>query len=208
MASAAGDPSEDLCANMLEGCAKLKALLLKLKENLRRDMAALRLQAAARGLLARRQARAALALPLSAAAAQQQLQGSVSVDQLACHEALVVANPAPARLCSRLRTALPQLPVRTPHGVSMNWFGRNVIIPTASAMASMQVVPCAAMLVDGCHASTCLWKGIYRPVCFPWEPGGVVAAFKSMLQLEDELLKKGGSNVMGVGPRMAQPGLV
>jgi len=171
-------------------------------------MAALRLQAAARGLLARRQARAALALPLSAAAAQQQLQGSVSVDQLACHEALVVADPAPARLRSRLRTALPQLPVRTPHGVSMNWFGRNVIIPTASAMASMQVVPCAAMLVDGCHASTCLWKGIYRPVCFPWEPGGVVAASKSMLQLEDELLKKGGSNVMGVGPRMAQPGLV
>ena len=66
-------------------------------------------------------------------------------------------------------------------------------------MASMQVVPCAAMLVDSCHAS--------RPVCFPWEPGGVVAASKSMLQLEDELLKKGGSNVMGVGPRMAQPGL-
>jgi len=29
-----------------------------------------------------------------------------------------------------------------------------------------------------------------------------------MLQLKDELLKKGGSNVMGVGPRMAQPGLV
>ena len=38
-------------------------------------------------------------------------------------------------------------------------------------------------------------------------PGGVVAASKSMLQLEDELLKKGGSSVMGVGPRMAQPGL-
>ena len=169
MASAAGDPStsvEDLCANMLEDCAKIKALLLKLKESLRRDKAATRLQAAARGFLARRQARAALALPLSAAAAQQQLQGSVSVDQLACHEALVVADPAPARLCSRLRTVLPQLPVRTPHGVSMNWFGRNVIIPTASAMASMQVVPCAAMLVDSCHAS--------MPVCFPWEPGGVV----------------------------------
>ena len=121
------------------------------------------------------------------------------MDQLACHEALVVADPAPARLCSRLRTALPQLPIRTPHGVSMNWFGRNVIIPTASAMASMQVVPCAAMLVDSCHAS--------RPVCFPWEPGGVVAASKSMLQLEDELLKKGGSSVMGVGPRMARAGL-
>jgi len=108
-----------LCANMLEDCAKIKALLLKLKESLRRDKAATRLQAAARGFLARRQARAALALPLSAAAAQQQLQDGVSVDQLACHEALVVADPAPARIRSRLRPALPQLPVRTPHGVSM-----------------------------------------------------------------------------------------
>jgi len=38
MDSAAGDPSslvEDLCANMLEDCTKIKALLLKLKENLR-----------------------------------------------------------------------------------------------------------------------------------------------------------------------------
>ena len=122
MDSAAGDPSssmEDLCANMLVDCTKIKALLLKLKENLRRDKAAVRLQAAARGFLARRQARAALPLPLSVAVAQQQLQGGVSVDQLACHEALVVADPAPARLCSRLRTVLPQLPVRTPHGVSV-----------------------------------------------------------------------------------------
>ncbi|KAG2640480.1 hypothetical protein PVAP13_2KG096716 [Panicum virgatum] len=47
------------------------------------------------------------------------LQDGVSVDQLACHEALVVADPAPARIRSRLRPALPQLLVRTPHGVSM-----------------------------------------------------------------------------------------
>jgi len=51
MASAAGDPSEVLCANMLEGCTKLKALLLKLKESLLRDKATVRLQAAARGVL-------------------------------------------------------------------------------------------------------------------------------------------------------------
>ena len=108
-----------MCANMLEDCTKIKALLLKLKESLRRDKAATRLQAATRGFLARRQARAALALPLSAAAAQQQLQDGVSVDQLACHEALVVADPAPARIRSRLRPALPQLPVRTPYGVSV-----------------------------------------------------------------------------------------
>ena len=57
MASAAGDPSDDLCANMLEDCTKLKALLLKLKESLLRDKAAVRLQAAARGFLARQRAR-------------------------------------------------------------------------------------------------------------------------------------------------------
>ena len=127
---------------------KAQSLTPEVKGELAARQGAVRLQAATRGFLARRQARAALVLPLSVAAAQQQLQGGVSVDQLACHEALVVADPAPARLRSRLRTALPQLPVHTPHGVSMNWFGLNVIIPTASAMASMQVVPCAAMLVE------------------------------------------------------------
>ena len=85
MDSAAGDPSslvEDLCANMLEGCTKLKALLLKLKESLLRDKAAVRLQAAAHGFLARRQARAAMPLPLSVAMAQEQLQGGIFMDQL------------------------------------------------------------------------------------------------------------------------------
>ena len=177
---------------------KAQSLTPEVKGELAARQGAVRLQAATRGFLARRQARAAMPLPLSVAMAQEQLQGGVFVDQLACHEALVVADPAPARLRSRLRTALPQLPVRTPHGVSMNWFGRNVIIPIATAMASMQVVPCAAMLVDSCHAS--------RPVCFPWEPGGVVAASKSMLQLEEELLKKGGNSVMGVGPRWPRLG--
>ena len=42
---------------MLEGCAKLKALLLKLKASLLRDKAAVRLQAAACGFLARQRAR-------------------------------------------------------------------------------------------------------------------------------------------------------
>ena len=103
MASAAGDPSEDLCANMLEGCAKLKALLLKLKESLLRDKATVRLQAAARGFLARRQARAALVLPLSVAAAQQQLQGGVSVDQLVCHEPAMPQSGYDRSLVRQLR---------------------------------------------------------------------------------------------------------
>ena len=61
MASAAGDPlasMKDLCANILEGCAQIQALLLKLKESLLRKDAAVRLQAAARGFLARRRAQA------------------------------------------------------------------------------------------------------------------------------------------------------
>ena len=89
MASAAGDPSEDLCANMLEGCTKLKALLLKLKESLLRKEVAVRLQAAAHGFLARRRAqvlhadrKATWMLPLSATAAEQQPQSGCPKDQL------------------------------------------------------------------------------------------------------------------------------
>jgi len=44
-------------------------------------------------------------------------------------------------------------------------------------MASLaQNVACAAMLVEGCYANTCLCNGIHKLVCFPWEPGGVIAA--------------------------------
>ena len=82
MASAAGDPSEVLCANMLEGCAKLKALLLKLKASLLRDKAAVRLQAAARGFLARQRARL--------------LRGSKRTDCTCLHPLEVAAPLAPS----------------------------------------------------------------------------------------------------------------
>jgi len=89
MASAAGDPSEDLCANMLEGCAKLKALLLKLKASLLRDKAAVRLQAAARGFLARQRARL--------------LRGSKRTDCTCLHQsevaALLLQISTPVAIC-------------------------------------------------------------------------------------------------------------
>lgn len=43
-------------------------------------------------------------------------------------------------------------------------------------MALAEDVACAATLVEGCHANTCLCNRIYKLVCFPWEPGGVIAA--------------------------------
>ena len=63
---------------MLEGCTKLKALLLKLKESLLRDKAAVRLQAAACGFLARQRA--------------QLLHGSKRTD-CTCPHQLEVAAP-------------------------------------------------------------------------------------------------------------------
>lgn len=60
-------------------------------------------------------------------------------------------------------------------GSSVDWFICNVITD-ASTMALAQDVACAAMLVEGCHANTCLCNGIYKLMCFPWEPGGVIAA--------------------------------
>ena len=61
MASAAGDPlasAKDLCVDILDCCAQIQTVLVKLKESLRRKDAAVRLQAAARGFMARRQAEA------------------------------------------------------------------------------------------------------------------------------------------------------
>ena len=60
MASAAGDPlasTKNLCVNILGCCAQIQTVLLKLKESLRRKDAAVRLQAAVRGFLARQRAR-------------------------------------------------------------------------------------------------------------------------------------------------------
>ena len=58
MAFVAGDPlssKKDLCIDIRQCCAQIQTVLLKLKESLRRKDAAVRLQAAAHGLLARRQ---------------------------------------------------------------------------------------------------------------------------------------------------------
>ncbi|KAG2593622.1 hypothetical protein PVAP13_5NG012538 [Panicum virgatum] len=60
MASAAGDPlasAKNLCADILDCCAEIQTVLLKLKESLRRKDAAVRLHGAVRGFLARQRAR-------------------------------------------------------------------------------------------------------------------------------------------------------
>ena len=78
MASAAGDPlasAKDLCVDILDCCAQIQTVLLKLKESLRRKDAAVRLQAAARGFMARRQAEASR-LPTSQEAAAVCLQAA------------------------------------------------------------------------------------------------------------------------------------
>ena len=60
MASTASDPlalMKDLCVDILDCCAQIQTVLLKLKESLRRKDAAMRLQAAAHGFLARQRGR-------------------------------------------------------------------------------------------------------------------------------------------------------
>jgi len=78
MASAAGDPlasAKDLCVDILDCCAQIQTVLVKLKESLRRKDAAVRLQAAARGFMARRQAEASR-LSTSQEAAAVRLQAA------------------------------------------------------------------------------------------------------------------------------------
>ena len=60
MASATGDPlasAKDLCVDILDCCAQIQTVLLKLKESLLRKDAAVRLQAAAHGFLTRQRVR-------------------------------------------------------------------------------------------------------------------------------------------------------
>lgn len=107
MASAVDDPST-LCANMLAVCAKMQVLLLELKVSLQREQAVVRLQAAARGLLARHKARVmarVMRVSLSpTVAAEQQPQDGIFADQSACDEALLLAAPVPVRFWCRQAT--------------------------------------------------------------------------------------------------------
>jgi hypothetical protein len=82
-----------LCASVLEDCAKLRAHFVALQEKEREDAAALRLQAVARGFLARRKAQKraredAAALRLQAAArgflARRQCRALVSASLTSC----------------------------------------------------------------------------------------------------------------------------
>ena len=122
MASAAGDPLEsakDLCVDILDCCAQIQTVLLKLKESLLRKDAAVRLQAAAHGFLARRRAQVLRAdrkvmwmLPLSAREVDQQPQSGCPKDRL-----------FPIAVCVRccLVTTLLQSAVHSPGGISMVW---------------------------------------------------------------------------------------
>jgi len=116
MASAVGDPlasAKDLCVHILDCCAQIQTVLLKLKESLLRKDAAVRLQAAARGFLARRRAQVLHAdrkvtwmLPLSAREVEQQPQSGCPKDRR-------------VRCC--LVTTLQQSAVHGPRSVSMVW---------------------------------------------------------------------------------------
>ena len=122
MASAAGDPlasAKDLCVDILDCCAQIQTVLLKLKESLLRKDAAVRLQAAAHGFLARRRAQVLRAdrkvtwmLPLSGREVDQQPQSGCPKDQL-----------FPITVCVRccLVTTLLQSAVHSPGGISMVW---------------------------------------------------------------------------------------
>ena len=101
MASTASDPSasmKDLCVDIRECCAQIQTVLLKLKESLRRKEAAVRLQAAARGFLARQRARL--------------LHGSKRTDCSCLHPSEVAAAllqiGMPVAICWELLAVIPR----------------------------------------------------------------------------------------------------
>ena len=166
MASAAGDPSEDLCANMLEGCTKLKALLLKLKESLLRDKAAVRLQAAARGFLARQRARL--------------LRGSKRTDCTCLHPSEVAAPllqiSTPVAICWEPLAVVPRkdniaggLVLAVRHIIL-----RRRAITGGDALTTIRTKPPVVFLL---HVSrfVCSWSWLWMAAGkfggFPWDPG-------------------------------------
>ena len=166
MASAAGDPSEDLCANMLEGCAKLKALLLKLKASLLRDKAAVRLQAAARGFLARQRARllrgskrtdCTCLHPLEVAAQLHQIGTPVAI----CWEPLAVV-PRKDNIAGGLVLAVRHIILR------------RRAITGGAALTTIRTKPPVVFLL---HVSrfVCSWSWLWMAAGkfggFPWDPG-------------------------------------
>lgn len=87
---------------------------------------------------------------ITATATRYRLHGS----QLACDEALVAVTVDCVQLHGQSSTALQQPPFHSLHDVSMDSF--------ISAMAMVQDVPCAAMLVEGCNANICMFYGTYK----------------------------------------------
>ena len=174
MASAAGDPSEDLCANILEGCTKLKALLLKLKESLLRDKAAVRLQAAARGFLARQRARllrgskrtdCTCLHPLEVAAPLHQIGTPVAI----CWEPLAVV-PRKDNIAGGLVLAVPLAICSEQQDVIL----RRRPITGGAALTTIRTKPPVVFLL---HVSrfVCSWSWLWMAAGkfggFPWDPG-------------------------------------
>ena len=109
MASAAGDPSasmKDLCVDILDCCAQIQTVLLKLKESL------LRKDARRRAQVLRADRKVTWMLPLSAREVDQQPQSGCPKDRL-----------FPIAVCVRccLVTTLLQSAVHSPGGISMVW---------------------------------------------------------------------------------------
>ena len=174
MASAAGDPSEDLCANMLEGCTKLKALLLKLKESLLRDKAAVRLQAAARGFLARQRARL--------------LRGSKRTDCTCLHQSKVAAPllqiSTPVAICWEPLAVVPHrdnivkgLVLAVPLAIcseQQDVILRRRAITGGAALTTIRTEPPVIVLLHVgrfVRSWSWLWMAVGKFACFPWDPG-------------------------------------
>ena len=179
MASAAGDPlasAKNLCADILDCCAKIQTVLLKLTESLRRKDAAVRLQAAVRGFLARQRARL--------------LRGSKRTDCTCLHQSEVAAPllqiSTPVAICWE---PLAIVPYRD------NIMGGHVlVVPLAICPEQQDVILRRGAIMGGAAPTTirteppvivllhvsrsvCSWSWLWRAAGkfggFPWDPGEV-----------------------------------
>ena len=176
MASATGDPlssMKDLCVDIRQCCAQIQTVLLKLKESLLRDKAAVWLQAAACGFLARQRARlqrgskrtdCTCLHPSEVAAPLLQIGTPV-----ACWEPLAIV-PRRDNIVGGLVLVVPLAICSEQQDVIL----RRRAITGGAALTTIRTEPPVIVLL---HVGrfvlswSWLWMAVGKFAGFPWDPG-------------------------------------
>ena len=178
MASAVGDPlasAKDLCVHILDCCAQIQTVLLKLKESLRRKDAAVRLQAAVRGFLARQRARLLRGTKRTNCTCLQPSEVAVPLLQIgtsvACWEPLAIV-PRKDNIVGGLVLVVPLAICSEQQDIIL----RRGAITGGATPTTIRMEPPVVVLLHvsrTVHSWFWLWMAAVKFGGFPWDPGEI-----------------------------------